>query len=304
MKYEAGARKRGWSLIFFFTPLLLFTASGAAGNRLCPEVNGNCLWISYGELIKEPDGSVILPLKINYGEISGEPGKAAELENVRVVCTSGKKAGKRNLRWYELPAALKDGTWQTEVRSACNGCFTVRAEARRKIGNRVCFYSAQTSLVLFARGPAGNKNSRPEVPVKIQCPLQISFLPRFDYWPQTGAAVTVRVAFAGRPVPSGSVCVYDENFPPAAIMTGAKGECRYVPADDRKLNRKGKTAFKHLTAAAEYRDGTDRYIVSCTRILHRSRFANRRMAPGIMIFGGCAAGFLAVIIGMRSRARI
>ena len=297
-------RKRYWTLIRLLA-ILLFPVSCLCGNDSVPGADGNCLWISYGELTKNPDGSVTLPLEINYGEISGNKGNILELKNVRVVCSTGRKNAKRNLLCHELPVTVENGTWRTGVSSARTGRFTVMAEARRSEGERTCFYSAKTSFVLFGHSSAKNKNIQPGFQKKAQCPLRISFIPCFNYWPQTGAAISVGLEFTGKPIISCPIRVYDENFPPATVMSGGtKGQCVYVPPNDWKLNRKGKRAFKHLVMVAEYSNGTNKYIASCTRILHRSRFANRRMMPGLTLFCGCLAGFLVIVIGIRRKRRL
>ena len=174
-------------------------------------------------------------------------------------------------------------------------------EARKSLGESVHWYLAKTSFTLFGHSSSKRKYVKPILSNEINRPLEIYISPRFHYWPQTGNPVKITPLFNKDYLARKVVCLFDENMPSMDIMTDEKGNYTYVPPEDKKLNWKGETAFKQAVIVAEETKGDIKYISSYTLLLHRSRFKNRKLLMGVVIFLGTMIGVFLLVIVKRKR---
>lgn len=257
--------------------------------------------LSYRAKRKEKDGSVSLPLIIKYGCFSGEAKNISALKSLRAFYCTEEKGAEKDWLFRELPVTVRNGVGHLLVRSPGTNRFTVLVTAEQAHDGRVCFYSAKTSFVLFGHALFA-EGKKPETLLHPGNRLDISFAPRFDYWPQTGSKITIVTSLDGK-TSAAPIRIYDENFPVVSMKAEKNGKCVYTPPNDPELNWNGSTAFKQMTAVVRKRQDGNCYISSYTRILHRSRTGNRKLLPGLVVFGACTASLLALVIVKRRRSR-
>lgn len=262
----------------------------------------NCLWIEYGVRVREKDGTLTLPLEIKYGVFPGKEQGARDLRDLRVFYGSdGEDPGKR-VYYHEVSVEEAGRVYRARIRLSDRvNRFTVRAQARRDEYGVTYRYCAKTSFLLFGRFSSGKNKSRGILPNEVARRLEITLTPEFHYWPEVGNPVTIASVFDNSPRPYNTIYLFDENGVSVELHADKTGSCRYLPPEDAKLNRKGEPAFKQTVMVAQEESGGIKYISSYTLLLHRSRFKNYRLFPGVVVFLGTAVGVSFLIMSRRKR---
>lgn len=263
-------------------------------------LNEDHLWIEFGKSFREKDGSLTLPLRLNYGRFPEKRIYPGDLDDIRAFYTLNEKNGKGETLFYNLDIEKDCEGFAVNIRSFKGDHFIVYANAAKVQSRAIRQYSAKTSFVIFGQAFSEDRRVRSVDPDRIERQLEICVLPEYQVWPQTGNPVGIEPLFEGEPMPRKAISIFDENMPPIEIITDEKGEHIYVPPDDRKLNRKGGTDFKQSVIALEKVDEDTKYISSYTLLLHRSRFQNYRLLMGALIFAATMiSSFLFVIVKRR-----
>lgn len=255
------------------------------------------LWIEFAECIKEKDGSLTLPLKINYGSFPYKKKEVLEFDSLRAFYTLAKEDDEGSWLFYETEIERGKGKNIVKIKSFTADRFIVFVEAKKTWGEATHCYFAKTSFTLFGHSSSKRKQIKPIALTEINRQLEIFTTPQFHYWPQTGNPIKIIPLFNKDYLPLKVMYLFDENMPSIDIMTDEKGSYTYVPPEDKKLNWKGETAFKQAVIVTEETKGDIRYISSYTLLLHRSRFKNCKLLAGAVIFlGTMLSVFLFVII--------
>ena len=252
---------------------------------------GNLLWLSYGQSIKESDGSVSLPLEIKFGRYPEGKQGIAELENLKVFCfVKGRKSAEPPVVQI-LPLEVDGAKRFVRVRASKSSFFTVLAEAQAKSH----FYSAETSFPIFGRALVPAADQFVTTAAKPSRRLTLNVEPKFDYWPQVGNPLTLKCRFDQKTLADKIVWLHDGNAS-AAI---AKGQ--YTPGEDRALSWRGETAFKEIVFETQELCGEETHSATFTRMLHRSRTGNLKVTHGIVVFGGVFAASVLLFVLLRRR---
>lgn len=260
----------------------------------------NYLWIEFHECVREKDGSVILPLQINYGRFPDKKEEGYELDSLKAFYSLVEKDNKAAGNFYRAKIERDNGKNLVKIKSFTENRFIVFVEAKISHGETTHWYFAKTSVVLFGHASFKREQMKPVLDSEINRQMEIFVSPQFHYWPQTGEPVVITPLFNKEYLHGEVICLFDENMPLAQIVTDEKGSFTYVPPQDKKLNSQGETAFKQAVILAEKNESNNKYISSYTLLLHRSRFKNRNLFLGAGIFGGnMAVVFLSVIIKRR-----
>lgn len=286
-----------FSLLFF----LMGTAKGWAFS-----VNGDdYLWLEFNKCVKEEDGSVTLPLRINYGRFPGKTKDVSELDALRAFYTLDEKDNGGNSIFYETGIERDNDKYLVRIKAFKANRFSVLVEGRKIHGESTRYYSAKTSFVLFGHSPFEGKAAKPAVSGgEINSRFEICITPEFSYWPQTCDPVKItllfnRVCLAGR-----DISIFDEKEGLTEIRTEESGSYTYIPPEDKELNWAGDTAFRQAVIVAGEEQGNTSCVSSYTLLLHRSRFKNRKGGLGAGIFGGAVAGALLFVGAKRRRLKI
>lgn len=286
--------------VVLFLPLFFMGSTKACA--LTP--GDDYLWIEFGEKSKEKDGSLTLPLRINYGRFPDKKRSVSELDALRVFYTTNEKDTEENAVFYEAPIERTGGEYLVRVRSFKTNRFTVLVQGRKSGGETTHRYLAKTSFVLFGHSSSEEKEAKAVPSDKVNRQLEISASPEPSYWPQTGNPVKISLSFNKGSLGDGGVYIFDENKGPIDAKTDGTGNYIYIPPHDKKLNWKGETAFKQTVVVAEETRGNTNYTSSYTLLLHRSRYKNRRLPPGVSIFGVTMVGAFWLVIVKRKRFKV
>lgn len=254
----------------------------------------NYLWIEYKECLKEKDGSVTLPLQINYGQFPIQKKNIPKFDSLKAFYTLDKEDNEKSRVFYETPIEKYEEKNQIKIKSAATNNFIVFVEAKITAGDVPRWYLAKTSFILF--GHSFTVLSPLEKTMSCVPELEISLSPQFNYWPQTSDPVKITPLFNKDYLPRKVMYIFDENMPLINILTDEKGNYTYVPPEDKKLNWKNETAFKQAVIVTEENKENIKYISSYTLLLHRSRFKNYKLLTGSLFFlGTMITAFLIVI---------
>lgn len=249
---------------------------------------GGMLWLSCGEKVKERDGSATIPLEIKFGSYPDCADGLSQLEGLRVFSIIKGKKGADVIAPLQIEE--KEGRRIVKATAVKPSSITVLAEAR----SGQCVYSAETSFSLFGRSLSSPKE-RPRADAAPSRRLALSLEPRFDYWPQVGSPLALKCLFDNEPLSSKTLLAHD-GARPCVEFKGI-----YTPPEDRELSWRGETAFKEIVfEAQESRDGT-LHISTFTRILHRSRTAGLKVAPGVAVFAGSLVASVLLLSMLRRR---
>lgn len=295
---------RGISLLLTLS-LVSSTLIGAQGNppRLSSTDNDTCLWLSFGQCVKEKDGRAVMPLEIKFGTFPDAPRDMSELKDLRAYGALAGRAPEKEPVFFELPVETVGGKLIVKVTSSSSSRHIVEVEAASRDTGSVKKYSASTAFTLFGRSlPVGSKpQCESPSPVALERRMEVSLEPRFDYWPQVGSPLSIRCSLDKKPLAMTRIRIHDENLPATGLVTSQTGTCAYTPPEDRKLSWLGETAFKQMVIVARHDEEAMESVASHTRILHRSRTTNLRLSHGMMVFGCSAAAILALVIMRRMK---
>lgn len=261
------------------------------------------LWIEFQECVKEKDGSVTLPLQINYGSFPAEKEESAELDDLRAFYSLPEGAEEGMPVFYAARIEKSSGRRLVKIKAVQATRFIVFVQAKKIDGDQTHWYFAKTAGMFFGHS-AGRDEIRPIAAPEINRQWEIRVSPQFDYWPQTGSPIKITPVFNNSLLPGRVIGLFDENGPAQEITTGAAGSFTYLPPEDKQLNRQGEQAFKQTIIAGEENKGNTKYISSYTLLLHRSRFKNHNLWLGGSIFGGSAVGVFLLVMGRRKRFTI
>ena len=107
------------------------------------------------------------------------------------------------------------------------------------------------------------------------------------YWPQTGHCFTLRPDWPGMEALA-AMTVHDEyGRELARLPRTAEGGFAYRPPHDKALDRAGDIAAKPFIFVADAPGGIG--TISYTLAVHRSRWANYRLIPGLGVLAGSMA---------------
>ena len=283
-------------------PLLLF--SPAPTTTCASPSKDNYLWIEFSKQIKEKDGSVTQPLFIYYGIFPDQKKGTWELDGFRAFYTLNEKDEKGNRIFYEAEIERDKGKSLLRIKAFHTDRCIVLVQGRKKQGKATRCYSAKTSFVLFGHSPSKRKKIKPVASSEINRQFAISITPQFHYWPQTSNPVKIALSFNEEHLGGKILSIFDENQGVIDLKTDETGNYTYTSPNDKKLNREGETAFKQTVVVAEETEGNTNYISSYTLLLHRNRFKNRKVLPGISIFGGTMVGVFLLVVVKRKRFKI
>jgi hypothetical protein len=282
--------------------LLLFSIDPPKRSAFSPK--DDYLWIEFGERIKEKDGSLTLPLEINYGRFPNNRKGDWQLDALRAFYTLTEKDDKGNRIFYEAEIEKAKGVYLVRIKSFKTDRFIVLIEGRRTQDEAAHYYLAKTSFVLFGHSPLERKKIKPAPSTEINRQFEISIAPEFSGWPQTCNPVRIVPSFNQHQLGEKAVSISDENQDPIEVKTDEGGNYTYIPPDDKKLNWKGTRAFKQTVIVAEETRGNTNYVSSHTLLLHRNRFKNRSPVLGAGIFWGSVAGILLLVVAKRKRFEV
>lgn len=261
----------------------------------------NHLWIEFQECIKAKDGALTLPLQINYGRFPDGKKEIPGFDSFRAFYSLDEKDDEGKRIFYEARIEKNNGKCAVNIKAFKTDRFVVLVEARETRDGATLWLLAKTSFVLFGHSFRGRDKNRPVAPDEINQRLDLLVTPEFHYWPQTGNPIKITPAFDKTCLARKVIRLFDENMPALDIMTDEKGNCIYVPPEDKQLNWKGEKAFKQTVMVTEETRGDMGYISSRTLLLHRSRFKNRKVLAGTGIFGGLGAGLFLFVIAKRKK---
>lgn len=261
------------------------------------------LWIEFGKCIREKNGSLTLPLKLNYGRFPGAKKGLEELNDVSVFYSLAETDDEGKPVFYAARIQKDKQHYFVNINSCEQNRFVVFAQAKKKRNKSTEQYFAKTSFFLFGHAISKKKNTRTILSREINWQLEIRIIPEFQCWLQTGDSVKIIPVFKKGFLAQKEIALFDENLPMVEIMTDEKGECAYVPTEDKRLNQKGGREFKQVVMVAEETRGGIKHISSYTLLLHRSRFKNYRFFMGAVIFLGTMAAVSLFVIGRRKRTK-
>lgn len=269
---------------------------------LTPETD--YLWIGLGESVKEKDGSISLPVEVNYGRFPEEKKDLSELENLKAFYSQGKKNNDNDWIFHETQMEKNNGRYHININSPEQNRFIIIIEAKKTQGELKYHYSAKASFFLFGHSFSDKKQMKPVSFVNPEHLFEISTEPQFDYWPQVENPIKITPSFDKEHLPGSPIYLFDENKTQMEIKTDQKGTCTYEPPNDKKLNWQGDRAFKQTLIATEKFDRNAKYIATYTLLLHRSRSKNRKIFPGAAIFAGIVIGFSFIMVLKRRNFKI
>jgi len=285
--------------IFFLLFFLIESAETSAFSY-----KDDYLWIEFGKRIKEKDGALTLPLQINYGRFPNQKKGIRELDSLRAFYTLTEKDEEGNLIFYEAEIQRDKGKTLVQINAFKTERILVLLQGKKTRGEITHCYLAKTSFVLFGHSASKRKKIKPIPPNEINRQFEICITPQFYYWPQTSNPIKSTLSFNQELLEEKALCIFDENEDAIEVKTDERGNYTYIPPEDRKLNWKGETAFKQTVIVAEETKGNTNYISSYTLLLHRNRFKNRKLLPGVSVFGGAIAGVFLLVVVKRKRFKI
>ncbi len=284
--------------------LLLLFPIGDTAETYASSSKDDYLWIEFGEYIKEKDGSLTLPLEINYGRFPDNRKENWQLDALSAFYTLTEKDDEGNKIFYEAEIEKAKGVYLVRIKSFKTDRFIVLIEGRKTQDETTHRYLAKTSFILFGHSSTKRKKAKPAPSTEINRQFEMSIAPEFSGWPQTYNPVKIAPSFSQHQSGEKAISIFDENQDPIEVKTDERGNYTYIPPDDKKLNWKGTTAFKQTVIVAEETKGYTTYISSYTLLLHRNRFKNRSPVLGAGIFWGSAAGMLLLVVAKRKRFEV
>ena len=287
--------KQLFSAIFV---LLLFVINVSQSYALTAK--DNSLWIEFGKQIKERNGSVTQPLFIYYGRFPDKKETPLKLEALRGFYTLNEKDEKGENIFYAVDIERAGEAASIRINALKSNRCTVLVEAKRKFGEITHIYLAKAPFFLFGHCPSKKKEMEPVLSNGITERLKICTIPEHSVWPQTGIPVKFVLSFDKSALSGKKINIADENGSSVEVETGKAGKPVYIPPDDERLNRRGKTAYKQIVILAEETRKSTVYKSSYTLLLHPSRFGKRSFRFGISILAATVA-IVFVIVGIRRK---
>ncbi len=261
------------------------------------------LWLEFEQCIREKNGSLTLPLRLNYGRFPGAKKGLRELDDVSVFYSLAETDDEGKPVFYAARIQKDKQNYSVNINSSEQNHFIVFAQAKKKRNKITDQYLAKTSFLLFGHAFFKKKNTRTILSREVNRQLEIRTVPDVQCWPQTGNSVKIIPVFKKGRLAQKAISLFDENLPSVEIMTDEKGECAYIPPEDKRLNQKGEREFKQTVIVTEETQGGIRYISSYTLLLHRSRFKNHRFFMGAAIFLGTMVVVFLFVIARRKRIK-
>jgi len=277
-----------------FTCIVLFLSGSPVptfASAFSPEKD--CLWLSAKDGERKPDGSVILPLTINFGRFPAGNGNPALLSGLKVhyALASGK-----NWRSGEVkPEPARNGAMTVRIRVGDEQRLVLQVTAASREQGRTIRHSAVTCYQRFGRIKHGSTASHYSGNLT-DGPLEILIKPPFNYWRQTGEpfGITCRNRFTGVPCPV--VTVLDEHLPPEKVILDTTGFTAYTSPDDAVLNSLEERSGKETLLVAE----SDDCRATLALALHRNRTSHHKPFPGLLtLSGACVLSVLTVLLKRR-----
>lgn len=261
----------------------------------------NYLWIEFTKVVKEKDGSVVLPLKINYGRFPREKKGIEGLDSLKAVYSLVKEDSGIKSDFYQAEIEKESGEYVVKIKSFQEGCFIVFAEAEKTYGKITYRYLAKAAFTLFGHSSLHSEKTDYAAASRTAPELEISISPQFHYWPQIEEPVKVSVLFEKNYLPGEKIYFFDENLPYLEAISNQAGNFIYTPPDDKKLNAQSEIAFKQTVVVAEEEKDGFRYISSYTLLLHRNRLKHYRLFLGAVIFLGSVFVIFSLVVMKRKR---
>ena len=283
--------------------LLLFFLIGSV-KTWADSSEDDYLWIEFGERIREPDGTITLPLEIKYGKFPYEKKEISQLDGLRVFYALMEKDDEDTWVFYEANIEEVNGKSEVSIKSFKMDNFVILAEARKVKDGITHWYFAKTSFILFGHSFPKRQRMKAVTSGDINREFEIFTTPQFHYWPQTSEPVRITPLFNFERLGEKQLCIFDENTDSICVRTDEAGNYTYIPPEDRELNRKSRTAFKQVVIVAEETRNKSNYVCSYTLLLHRNRFKNRRTLPGISIFLVTMTAVFLVTLRQRRKFKI
>lgn len=262
------------------------------------------LRIVYGEAQTQPNGAVLLPLEIRFGNVEGVncleslSGVMAGVATLPARVDSEKQT--KPLVYRSVPVSRTGEKWTILLcaRSPLN--FAVRIQAWQETNGRKTYLSAETNCFVFGRTLGANTESKAEaLPPAWFSGLGMSINPPFYYWPQTEDPLQVTLHLAGRTLAKKTLTVFDGLSPVRRFLTDDAGRIVYVPPDDPALNRRSEKAAKQVFLVSVHSEGDDLFVATRTLRLHRNRLSHLQLDMGMALFGTTALVTGGTVIWMR-----
>jgi len=278
---------------------LMFSSAIHIGRDCEAASESDCLWVEFGERIRERDASLTQLLHIDYGRFPSKRKGLAEVRELRAFYRLKGENTNGKMRYREVEVERNGGAGLIRITAYKTSAYAVLIRGKVGQDGRENVLLASASFVLFPRSFSEGPGAGAAASEEVEQRFRISVTPEFSYWPQTGEAVDISLAFDGAPVADKTVRVFDESGTKAKFQTDATGQLTYVPPEDEKLNRQGVAAFKQTVVVSERKGERATHVSSHTFLFHRSRFGNRRLLPGVGIFAGTLVGLIALIVWRR-----
>jgi len=280
-------------LSFLLVVRVAFTLAAARGEEAAPS---DYLWLELGPQRLAASGSMEQTIRVCFGFFPVYRRHPGDLTGLTLYLAINPEAAARERKWMKLPYRLTPDSAEASIATPAGNRVALLAQARS--GEKrlaACF-----SFILFGAGS--------DLPVSEEATPErrnLSVLPlaEFDYWPQTQQEYAFKLFWRDQPLAS-VIYACDEHLGVERLATNAAGTTMHKPGRDLRLDQQGETAFKHVVYVSISPDEAEaKEVATCTRILHRSRSANRRRAAGIALFLGSFAGACLVARWRRQREK-
>ncbi len=282
------------TIFTFFIMFLSGSPVFACASSFSPEKD--YLWLSAENGERKSDGSVILPLTINFGRFPAGNIGPALLSDLRVsyALASGDHWRTMDVR----PEPARDGALLVRVRVGAEQRLVFQVTASSHEQGETVRHSAVTSYQRFGQIKPGKAASL--LPMDLpESPLEIRVTPSFNYWRQTGEPLGITCRNRLNVFPCSAITILDEHLPPERVVLNTAGFATYTPPDDAILNGLEERSAKQTLLVAE--NGGCR--ATFTLPLHRNRTAHRKPLPGVLTMcAACALSVLTVLLKRRKSA--
>ena len=268
----------------------------------CPQY----IWIDCREQTRQTNGSVSQYYYIRHA--GGAPTDCAHRPVYKALYRFRERSAPKKYRYrydrllpetgyYRAPVTCGNGALYFEIASENNvvaEVFVTGTCGRRQ-------FLAQVLHPLFGKALTGQSS--------LQRPLADlpENLPRIDLGPspfvtymQTGQ--TYHFDYHHKGSEAGRVSILDKQQPIAAPAMSEIGAFTYTPPHDPKLDQAGPHRYKQTVALVEENTEEWVYATTHTLLLHRSYVANRRLTPGLILFGAILSA-LSIIVLFRGKNR-
>ena len=144
-------------------------------------------------------------------------------------------------------------------------------------------YKAQTLCFLFGNSGRATTDSAQEIRQVAERKPYFHLAPKDShYWMQTGE--TYRFDYEAAGTSDRVLRIFENQRHVETLEPDATGGFAYKPSHDPDLDTSGYQAYKEVVLLIEESTGQSEYASTFTMVLHRSRYGNQKLLPGIALF--------------------